>query len=122
MYGLFYLILLFYKVFIGSIKSFFSYHKVSKQEKGTTIQLKWKTKKLQLNFKEFAKGFDEATVKNLKEKCKLLTDVPIASMKLQVSGGNVLPITFLICSSILTFKISQYERRYCYLDKRWCSY
>jgi hypothetical protein len=89
MYGLFYLVFLFYKVFIGSLKSFFAYHKVSKRERRTTIQLEWENKKLQLNFKEFPKGFDEATVKDLKEKCKLLTDVPIASMKLQVSGGNL---------------------------------
>lgn len=42
-----------------------------------------------MNFKEFPKGFNEATVRDLKEKCKLLTDVPVASMKLQVSGGKL---------------------------------
>lgn len=52
--------------------------------------LAWDNKKLQLNFKEFRKGFDEATVKDLKEKIKGITDVPIALMKLQVSGGKLL--------------------------------
>lgn len=52
------------------------------------MTLLWNNKKLLLNFKEFKKGFDEATVYDLKEKCKLITDVPIASMNLQVSGGK----------------------------------
>jgi hypothetical protein len=87
-FGIFYLVFLFWKVFIVSLKSFFGYHKVSKRETRTTVILSWDNKKLQLNFKEYRKGFDEATVKDLKEKIKLLTDVPIALMKLQVSGGK----------------------------------
>jgi hypothetical protein len=84
-----YLIYLFYIVFTACSKSFLGYRKVSKKERKTTVILSWNDKKLQLNFKEFTKGFDEATVKDLKEKIKLLTDVPIASMKLKVSGGKL---------------------------------
>lgn len=87
-YEIFYLVLLFWKVFIVSLKSVFGYHKTSKREIRTTVVLEWENKKLQLNFKEFSKGFDQATVRDLKEKCKLLTNVPIATMKLQVSGGK----------------------------------
>lgn len=76
-------------MFIVSLKSFFGYRKVSKHERNTTVILSWNNRKLQLNFKEFSKGFNEATVRDLKEKCKLLTDVPVASMKLQVSGGKL---------------------------------
>ena len=90
-YEIFYLVFLFWKVFIASLKSAFGYHKTSKREIKTTVQLEWENKKLQLNFKEFSKGFDQATVKDLKEKCKLLTNVPIATMKLQVSGGKFHP-------------------------------
>jgi hypothetical protein len=79
---------LFWKLFIVCVKSFFGYRKVSKKERNTTIQLLWNKHKYQLNFKEFQHGFDEATVRDLKEKCKQVTNVPIASMKLQVSGGN----------------------------------
>ncbi|OBZ82327.1 BAG family molecular chaperone regulator 1 [Choanephora cucurbitarum] len=89
MYSLFYLVFLVWKVSLVSVKSFFNYHKVSKRERRTTITLVWNDKKLQLNFKEFSKGFDEATVQDLKQKIKLMTDVPIASMKLQVSGANM---------------------------------
>ncbi|KAL0143048.1 hypothetical protein V8B55DRAFT_1584218 [Mucor lusitanicus] len=88
-YEIFYLVLLFWKVFIVSLKSVFGYHKTSKREIRTTVVLEWENKKLQLNFKEFSKGFDQATVRDLKEKCKLLTNVPIATMKLQVSGANL---------------------------------
>jgi len=81
-------VFLFWKVFIVSLKSIFGYHKTSKREIRTTVSLEWENKKLQMNFKEFSKGFDQATVRDLKEKCKLLTNVPIATMKLQVSGGK----------------------------------
>lgn len=84
------MVYLLWKVFVASLKSFFGYHKVSKRETRTTVILAWDNKKLQLNFKEFRKGFDEATVKDLKEKIKGITDVPIALMKLQVSGGKLL--------------------------------
>lgn len=89
-YSTFYLVFLFWKVFVASLKSFLGYRKVSERETKTTVTLSWNNKKIQLNFKEFPRGFDEATVKDLKEKCKLLTDVPIASMKLQVSGGKLI--------------------------------
>lgn len=96
---IFYLVYLFWKVFIVSLKSFFGYRKVSKHERNTTVILSWNNRKLQLNFKEFSKGFNEATVRDLKEKCKLLTDVPVASMKLQVSGANMKDDTATLTSA-----------------------
>ncbi|KAI7899753.1 uncharacterized protein BX663DRAFT_520314 [Cokeromyces recurvatus] len=74
---------------MGCLKSFFSFHKVSEKEQKTTVILLWDNKRIHVNFKEFPGGFNEATVKDLKEKCKALTDVPIALMKLQISGANM---------------------------------
>ncbi|KAI9478198.1 MAG: hypothetical protein EXX96DRAFT_569950 [Benjaminiella poitrasii] len=83
---------------MGCLKSFFSYHKVSKKERKTNVILLWNNKRLQLNFKEFPNGFNEATVKDLKEKCKALTDVPIALMNLQISGANMKDNTATLAS------------------------
>lgn len=66
------------------------------------MTLSWNDKKTQLNFKEFPKGFEEATVKDLKEKCKVITEVPIALMKLQVSGGKIVYYRMMMILSSLT--------------------
>lgn len=113
---LIYLVFLFWKVFIGSLKSFFSYHKVSKLEQRTSIVLSWDGKRFDLNFKEFKAGLDQATVKDLKQKCKKVTEIPIASMKLRVSGGKVNIFCLFRCSHLVStffFFFSQHQRWHC---------
>jgi hypothetical protein len=61
---------------------------VALQEQEKTIRLLWNKQRYTLDFMDFPGGLHEATVKDLKSKCKELTDVPIATMNLKVSGGK----------------------------------
>ncbi|KAI8384976.1 uncharacterized protein BYT42DRAFT_281703 [Radiomyces spectabilis] len=80
------------------LRSFFNFRKVLKKESQTTIKLTWKTHHFWLSFSEFAHGLDEALVKDLKEKCKEKTKVPIATMKLSVSGAKIKDDTATLAS------------------------
>ncbi|KAI9255843.1 hypothetical protein EDC94DRAFT_616900 [Helicostylum pulchrum] len=42
-----------------------------------------------IHFRDFREGINEATVAHLKERCKSVTGVTLATMKLKVSGANV---------------------------------
>jgi hypothetical protein len=54
----------------------------------TEIELKWKGHKYDVNFDEFPNGLEQATLGDLKEKCKRITGVPVNAMKLLASGGK----------------------------------
>ncbi|CAO3673465.1 unnamed protein product [Umbelopsis ramanniana] len=53
----------------------------------TEIELKWKGHKYDVNFDEFPNGLEQATLGDLKEKCKRITGVPVNAMKLLASGA-----------------------------------
>jgi hypothetical protein len=55
----------------------------------TEIELKWKGHKYDVNFDEFPNGLEQATLGDLKEKCKRITGVPVNAMKLLASGGKL---------------------------------
>jgi hypothetical protein len=52
------------------------------------VELKWKGHKYDVNFDEFPKGLEQATLGDLKEKCKKITGVPLNAIKLLASGGK----------------------------------
>jgi hypothetical protein len=69
---------------------------VKKHERKSTLVLKWNHASYYISFKEFPKGLDQATLRDLKVKCKMVTGVPVATMRLKVSGGNALYSTLPI--------------------------
>lgn len=61
---------------------------MKKHERKSTLVLKWNHNSYYISFKEFPKGLDQATLRDLKVKCKMVTGVPVATMRLKVSGGD----------------------------------
>ncbi|CAO3689642.1 unnamed protein product [Umbelopsis vinacea] len=51
------------------------------------LELKWKGHKYNVHFDEFPNGLEQATLADLKEKCKRITGVPVNAMKLLASGA-----------------------------------
>lgn len=87
------LYLLLWRALASTFLSFLGVRRVKKHERKSTILLKWNHSSYYISFKDFPKGLDQATLRDLKEKCKNATGVPVATMRLKVSGGNVYPIT-----------------------------
>ncbi|KAF7728369.1 hypothetical protein EC973_006177 [Apophysomyces ossiformis] len=77
-----------WRAFVVTIVSTFGIRKVSARERRTTILLSWERQRFDIDFQEFRHGFDQATVKDLKAKCKEVTSIPISTMRLKVSGGE----------------------------------
>lgn len=69
------------------------------------LELKWKGQKYNVDFDEFPNGLEQATLADLKEKCKRITGVPVNAMKLLASGGECF---FLIsrCSRALNSRLA----------------
>ncbi|CDH56008.1 hypothetical protein RO3G_09879 [Lichtheimia corymbifera JMRC:FSU:9682] len=72
---------------MATLASFFGWRKPSKKELQNTITLSWGKQHYDVSFKR--QNLDHVTLKDLKLQCKELTGVPVASMKLTVSGANL---------------------------------
>ncbi|KAI8140479.1 hypothetical protein BJV82DRAFT_622764 [Fennellomyces sp. T-0311] len=72
---------------MATLASFFGWRKPSKKEVQNTIHLYWNKQHFDVVFK--TPTLDHALLKDLKLKCKTLTGVPVAAMKLSVSGANL---------------------------------
>ena len=73
---------------MATLASFFGWRKPSKKELQNTIYVQWGNKQpLEVILKN--PGLDQAILKDLKLKIKEVTGVPVAVMKLSVSGGKV---------------------------------
>ncbi|KAJ8661420.1 hypothetical protein O0I10_002686 [Lichtheimia ornata] len=72
---------------MATLASFFGWRKPSKKELQNTITLSWGKQHYDVSFKR--QNLDHVTLKDLKLQCKQLTGVPVASMKLTVSGANL---------------------------------
>jgi hypothetical protein len=83
------LLFLLSKTALVSVLTFLGWRRVTREEHEKTIRLSWNKNTYTLDFKDFANGLHEATVKDLKLKFKDLTNVPIATMNMKVSGGNL---------------------------------
>jgi hypothetical protein len=103
--------LLLWRSFISTVLSFIGFKRVKKHDRKSTLLLKWENHSYDITFKEFSKGLEEATLRDLKQKCKLATGVPVAAMKLTVSGGKFACIARTHCTGKLLMYIfdSQYE-------------
>lgn len=55
-----------------------------------------------IHFRDFREGINEATVADLKERCKRVTGVTLATMKLKVSGGKNIYI-YMCMKKVLNF-------------------
>lgn len=73
---------------MATLASFFGWRKPSKKERLSTIVLSWDKRYFDIAFQDFPNGLQHATVKDLKQKAKEATGVPIATMRLKVSGGR----------------------------------
>lgn len=81
-----FLFLFLWRAFMATLASFFGWRKPSKKELQNTITLSWGKQHYDVSFKR--QNLDHVTLKDLKLQCKQLTGVPVASMKLTVSGGK----------------------------------
>ncbi|SAM05245.1 hypothetical protein [Absidia glauca] len=72
-----------------SALSFLGWRRVTREEHEKTIRVSWNKNTFTLDFKDFTNGLHEATVKDLKLKFKDLTNVPIATMNMKVSGAHI---------------------------------
>lgn len=81
---------------MATLASFFGWRKPSKKELQNTITLSWGKQHFDVSFKR--QNLDHVTLKDLKLQCKQLTGVPVASMKLTVSGGKF--ICYIIIDTI----------------------
>lgn len=70
---------------MATFASFFGWRKSSKEIQNTFV-LSWNKHYFDISFKD--RGLDGATLADLKQRCKELTGVPIATMKLTISGGT----------------------------------
>lgn len=77
------------KAALVSALSFLGWRRVTREEHEKTIRVSWNKNTYTLDFKDFTNGLHEASVKDLKLKFKDLTNVPIATMNMKVSGGNL---------------------------------
>ncbi|CAO3626129.1 unnamed protein product [Cunninghamella blakesleeana] len=78
-----------WRAFLSNWLAVFGFHHVSHEEQEKSIRLSWLDKRYTLHFMDFPNGLQQATVKDLKEKCKRVTNVPIANMRLKVSGAHI---------------------------------
>lgn len=79
------LVLILWRAFMATFASFFGWRKSSKEIQNTFV-LSWNKHYFDISFKD--RGLDGATLADLKQRCKELTGVPIATMKLTISGGT----------------------------------
>ncbi|CDS05741.1 hypothetical protein LRAMOSA08269 [Lichtheimia ramosa] len=72
---------------MATLASFFGWRKPSKKELQNTVTLSWGKQRFDVSFKR--QNLDLVTLKEFKLQCKELTGVPVANMKLTVSGANL---------------------------------
>ncbi|ORY95488.1 hypothetical protein BCR43DRAFT_564371 [Syncephalastrum racemosum] len=83
---------------MATLASFFGWRKPSKKERLSTIVLSWDKRYFDIAFQDFPNGLRHATVKDLKQKAKEVTGVPIATMRLKVSGAFLKDDTAVLTS------------------------
>lgn len=81
-----FLFLFLWRAFMATLASFFGWRKPSKKELQNTVTLSWGKQRFDVSFKR--QNLDLVTLKEFKLQCKELTGVPVANMKLTVSGGK----------------------------------
>lgn len=75
---------------MANLASFFGWRKASEKELQNSIVLSWENQTFDVTFRN--PSLNVATLRDLKEKCKQLTGVPMATMRLVVSGGTYINI------------------------------